>query len=155
RFKQICARKELMTAEHHQHHTHGHIEYRFCPRCGGELEKRIVKAMEPRRLVCENWSFILAQEPKVVGGTICQVGVAIVFPKRGEQERCVQRLHQALPEEKNGVIEYWNNGGIQRSITPTRQYSKSSFRRFLWRCRVWGRKLRSSPCQSRVNRMFH
>ena len=72
-----------MTAEHHQHHTHGHIEYRFCPRCGGDLEKRIVKAMEPKRLVCQNCSFIFYQDPKVVAGTIFTVRGGIVLLKRG------------------------------------------------------------------------
>src|SRR5437879_13105478 len=72
-----------MTAEHHQHHTHGHIEYRFCPRCGGDLEKRIVKAMEPKRLVCQNCSFIFYQDPKVVAGTIFTVRGGIGLLKRG------------------------------------------------------------------------
>ena len=72
-----------MTAEHHRHHTHGHIEYRFCPRCGGDLEKRIVKAMEPKRLVCQNCSFIFYQDPKVVAGTIFTVRGGIVLLKRG------------------------------------------------------------------------
>jgi 8-oxo-dGTP diphosphatase len=72
-----------MTAEHHQHHTHGHIEYRFCPRCGGDLEKRIVKATEPKRLVCQNCSFIFYQDPKVVAGTIFTVTGGIVLLKRG------------------------------------------------------------------------
>jgi 8-oxo-dGTP diphosphatase len=72
-----------MTAEHHRHHTHGHVEYRFCPRCGGDLEKRIVKAMEPKRLVCQNCSFIFYQDPKVVAGTIFTVRGGIVLLKRG------------------------------------------------------------------------
>jgi 8-oxo-dGTP diphosphatase len=72
-----------MTAEHHRHHTHGHIEYRFCPRCGGDLEKRIVKAMEPKRLVCQNCSFIFYQDPKVVAGTIFTLRGGIVLLKRG------------------------------------------------------------------------
>src|SRR5437870_8887601 len=72
-----------MTAEHHQHHTHGHIEYRFCPRCGGDLEKRVVKATEPKRLVCLNCSFIFYQDPKVVAGTIFALDGGIVLLKRG------------------------------------------------------------------------
>jgi hypothetical protein len=55
-----------MTSDHH----HGHIEYRFCPRCGGDLEKRVVKATEPKRLVCLNCSFVFYQDPKVVAGTV-------------------------------------------------------------------------------------
>lgn len=71
-----------MTSEHH-HHDHGHIEYRFCPRCGGDLEKRVVKTTEPGRLVCLNCSFIFYQDPKVVAATIFTVEGGIVLLKRG------------------------------------------------------------------------
>jgi ADP-ribose pyrophosphatase YjhB (NUDIX family) len=71
-----------MTSEH-QHHVHGHIEYRFCPRCGGDLEKRVVKVTEPERLVCLNCSFIFYQDPKVVAGTIFTVDGGIALLKRG------------------------------------------------------------------------
>jgi 8-oxo-dGTP diphosphatase len=71
-----------MTSEHHDH-AHGHIEYRFCPRCGGDLEKRAVKATEPKRLVCLNCSFIFYQDPKVVAGTIFTLDGKIVLLKRG------------------------------------------------------------------------
>jgi len=71
-----------MTSAHH-HHTHEPIEYRFCPRCGGDLEKRIVKPTEPKRLVCLNCSFIFYQDPKVVAGTIVTLGGRIVLLKRG------------------------------------------------------------------------
>jgi len=71
-----------MTSEHQQH-LHGHIEYRFCPRCGGDLERRVVKATEPQRLVCLNCSFIFYQDPKVVAGTIFTVDGGIALLKRG------------------------------------------------------------------------
>jgi ADP-ribose pyrophosphatase YjhB (NUDIX family) len=71
-----------MTSEHHDH-AHGHIEYRFCPRCGGDLEKRVVKSTEPKRLVCLNCSFIFYQDPKVVAGTIFTLDGKIVLLKRG------------------------------------------------------------------------
>jgi len=71
-----------MTSDHHDH-AHGHIEYRFCPRCGGDLEKRLVKTTEPKRLVCLNCSFIFYQDPKVVAGTIFTLEEKIVLLKRG------------------------------------------------------------------------
>jgi 8-oxo-dGTP diphosphatase len=70
-------------AEEHHHHAHGHIEFRFCPRCGGDLEKREVKLAEPKRLVCLNCSFIFYQDPKVVAGTIFTLSGGIVLLKRG------------------------------------------------------------------------
>jgi ADP-ribose pyrophosphatase YjhB (NUDIX family) len=76
-----------MAADHHQAHhaAHGHdpIEYQFCPKCGGGLAKKIVKASEPRRLVCQACSFIFYQDPKVVAGTVFTLNGGIVLLKRG------------------------------------------------------------------------
>lgn len=75
-----------MSSEHHKHHEahgHGHVEFRFCPRCGGTLEKRSIKANEPKRLVCQVCSFIFYQDPKVVAGTVFTLNGGIVLLKRG------------------------------------------------------------------------
>jgi len=72
-----------MSSAHHQHHAHGHVEFRFCPRCGGNLDKRVVKPTEPKRLVCVNCSFIFYQDPKVVAGTIFTVEGGIALLRRG------------------------------------------------------------------------
>jgi 8-oxo-dGTP diphosphatase len=84
-----------MASDHDQHHFqhdhhphvrhlgHGPIEYSFCPKCGGRLDKRIVKASEPKRLVCQACSFIFYQDPKVVAGTIFMLDGGIVLLKRG------------------------------------------------------------------------
>ena len=66
----------------HGHH-HGHVEYRFCPRCGGDLDKRQIKGNEPKRLVCRAFSFIFYQDPKVVAGTLFQLDGGIVLLRRG------------------------------------------------------------------------
>lgn len=39
--------------------------YRFCPQCGGELEERLIKAGEPKRLVCTRCGFIFYIDPKL------------------------------------------------------------------------------------------
>lgn len=59
------------------------MEYRFCPRCGGGLDRRVVKASEPKRLVCQACSFIFYQDPKVVAGTVFTLDGGIVLLKRG------------------------------------------------------------------------
>jgi 8-oxo-dGTP diphosphatase len=51
------------------HHDPGH-EYRFCPRCGGALEDRVLKASEPARPVCTGCGFIVYLDPKIAVGTI-------------------------------------------------------------------------------------
>ena len=52
---------------------HPHDEshsYRFCPRCGHGLERRILKAGEPERLVCPACAFVFYLDPKIAVGTI-------------------------------------------------------------------------------------
>ncbi|HWO40976.1 MAG TPA: NUDIX hydrolase [Candidatus Eisenbacteria bacterium] len=71
-----------MPGAHHHHHGHGPVEFRFCPRCGGRLETRTVKASEPKRLVCTACEFIFYQDPKVVAGTVFTLHGGIVLLKR-------------------------------------------------------------------------
>jgi len=52
---------------------HPHDEshrFRFCPRCGGALERRLLKAGEPERLVCTACGFVFYLDPKIAVGTI-------------------------------------------------------------------------------------
>jgi len=44
--------------------------YRFCPRCGGALERRSIKATEPDRPVCTACGFVFYIDPKIAVGTI-------------------------------------------------------------------------------------
>jgi len=67
----------------HFPHDHGSLEYRFCPRCGGRLEARKIKAIEPERLVCRKCSFIFYLDPKVVAGTVFSVENRVVLLRRG------------------------------------------------------------------------
>jgi ADP-ribose pyrophosphatase YjhB (NUDIX family) len=75
-----------MASDHHEahhKHAHGHAEYRFCPKCGGGLERQIIKINEPKRLVCAGCSFIFYQDPKVVAGTVFTLNGGIVLLRRG------------------------------------------------------------------------
>ena len=52
-------------------HPHDHSgAYRYCPMCGGALEARLLKATEPRRLVCTVCGFVFYVDPKLAVGTI-------------------------------------------------------------------------------------
>ena len=64
-------------------HDHGPVEYSFCPRCGGGLESRKLKAHEPERLVCRQCSFIFYLDPKVVAGTLFTIENRVVLLRRG------------------------------------------------------------------------
>jgi 8-oxo-dGTP diphosphatase len=58
-------------------HLHPHDEshaYRFCPRCGGALERRVLKASEPLRPVCTQCGFVFYIDPKIAVGTIIVTG---------------------------------------------------------------------------------
>jgi len=44
--------------------------FRFCPRCGGALERRVIKTGEPERLVCALCGFVFYLDPKIAVGTI-------------------------------------------------------------------------------------
>ena len=46
--------------------------YRFCPRCGGALERRLLKATEPERPVCTRCGFVFYIDPKIAVGTIIE-----------------------------------------------------------------------------------
>ena len=46
--------------------------YRFCPRRGGSLERRTLKATEPERPVCTRCGFVFYIDPKIAVGTIIQ-----------------------------------------------------------------------------------
>lgn len=57
--------------------------YRFCPRCGHALERRLLKAGEPERLVCAACGFVFYIDPKIAVGTIIRaVSGGIVLVRR-------------------------------------------------------------------------
>ena len=57
-------------------------EYRFCPRCGGRLEGRVIKEGEPERLVCGRCGFVFYLGPKLVAGAIAELDGGIVLIQR-------------------------------------------------------------------------
>ena len=57
--------------------------FSFCPRCGGGLERRLLKSTEPERPVCTRCGFIFYLDPKIAVGTIIKVaGDRIVLVRR-------------------------------------------------------------------------
>jgi ADP-ribose pyrophosphatase YjhB (NUDIX family) len=57
-------------------------QYRFCPRCAGHLEGRVIKEGEPERLVCGECSFVFYLGPKLVAGAIAELEGGIVLIQR-------------------------------------------------------------------------
>jgi ADP-ribose pyrophosphatase YjhB (NUDIX family) len=57
-------------------HTHDLTPpYRFCPVCGQSLEARVLKATEPKRLVCTSGTcgFVFYLDPKIAVGTVIRM----------------------------------------------------------------------------------
>ena len=57
-------------------------EYKFCPRCGGHLKSKLLKAGEPERLVCSKCEFVFFLDPKVAAGTIFTLEGEIILARR-------------------------------------------------------------------------
>ncbi|MFH1594852.1 MAG: NUDIX hydrolase [Pseudomonadota bacterium] len=57
--------------------------YKFCPQCGGPLEKRLLKAGEPRRLVCSRCGFIFYIDPKLAAIALVPLSGGVVLVRRG------------------------------------------------------------------------
>jgi ADP-ribose pyrophosphatase YjhB (NUDIX family) len=56
--------------------------YKFCPQCGGRLEKRLIKPMEPRRLVCTVCGFIFYLDPKLSVIAVIPMNEGVVMVRR-------------------------------------------------------------------------
>jgi len=56
--------------------------YKFCPQCGGRLEKRLLKPMEPRRLVCTVCGFIFYLDPKLSVIAVIPMNEGVVMVRR-------------------------------------------------------------------------
>src|SRR5947209_4403990 len=63
------ARPSDMSTLHPHDESHA---YQFCPRCGGPLERRLLKSSEPERPVCTRCGFVFYLDPKIAVGTIIQ-----------------------------------------------------------------------------------
>lgn len=68
-----------MEGEHHHPLDPG---YKFCPKCGQALEKRLLRPGEPQRLVCKSCGFIFYLDSKVAAGTVPVLDGRVVLLRR-------------------------------------------------------------------------
>jgi 8-oxo-dGTP diphosphatase len=61
----------------------GPENYRFCPECAGELEERLIKASEPKRLVCSRCGYIFYIDPKLAVLALVPYQGGLVMVRRG------------------------------------------------------------------------
>ncbi len=57
--------------------------YKFCPQCGGSLEKRLIKEGEPPRLVCTRCGFVFYIDPKLAAIAVVPLDGGVVLVRRG------------------------------------------------------------------------
>lgn len=57
-------------------------DFKFCPRCAGHLERRVLKEGDPERLVCGGCGFVFYLGPKLVAGAIFELDGQIVLVQR-------------------------------------------------------------------------
>ncbi len=57
-------------------------EYRFCPRCSGYFESRVLKDGEPERLICRECGFVFYLGPKLVAGALFEMDGGILLVQR-------------------------------------------------------------------------
>jgi len=56
--------------------------YKFCPQCGGSLEKRHLKEGEPPRLVCTRCGFVFYIDPKLAAIAVVPLDGGVVMVRR-------------------------------------------------------------------------
>jgi ADP-ribose pyrophosphatase YjhB (NUDIX family) len=61
------------------------VEFRFCPVCGGDLHRSVVKEGEKARLACTRCGYIYYLDPKVVACTLVEIDGGILLLKRAIQ----------------------------------------------------------------------
>jgi 8-oxo-dGTP diphosphatase len=63
-------------------HMHEIATYKYCPQCGGLLEKRQIKPQEPPRLVCTVCGFVFYIDPKLSVIAIIPMAEGVVMVRR-------------------------------------------------------------------------
>ena len=61
---------------------HEVANYKYCPQCGGGLEKRLIKPGEPQRLVCTACGFIFYLDPKLSVIVVIPLDGGVVMVRR-------------------------------------------------------------------------
>ncbi len=61
---------------------HDIVNYRYCPQCGAPLTKRLLKPLEPARLVCTGCGFVFYLDPKLSVIAVIPMEGGVVMVRR-------------------------------------------------------------------------
>lgn len=109
--------------------------YRFCPKCSGKLECKLLKAGEPKRFVCSQCQYVFYIDPKIAACTITEISGRIVMLKRaippGVGLWVIPGGFVDIGEtvEEAAIRETWEEVGLKVEIGPlvgVYSYPKSS-----------------------------
>jgi ADP-ribose pyrophosphatase YjhB (NUDIX family) len=97
--------------------------FRYCPKCGGNLQPRLLKQGEPPRLVCDACGFVFYLDPKVAACTICMLDGGVVLLKRGIEPALGKWVFpggfvdrgEAVPDA--AIRETFEEAGLRVSLT--------------------------------------
>jgi ADP-ribose pyrophosphatase YjhB (NUDIX family) len=82
----ITAELYWLVADFDPHPHDDAATYKYCPRCGGAFERRLLKPGEPERLVCLACGYIFYLDPKIAVGTVIRTeataGARLVLVRR-------------------------------------------------------------------------
>lgn len=124
-------------AHDHHHHYHSHLstqnttahahhagpDFRFCPKCGGELKRHQFKPHEPHRRVCSVCTFIFYDDPKIAACTIPILDGKIVLLKRGIEPSYGKWvfpggfLDRGEQVEAAAIRETWEEANLQVEVS--------------------------------------
>jgi len=96
-------------------HPHDHESaFKFCPVCGARLEPRVLRASEPKRLVCTNQAceFVFYLDPKIfaAGSKSSSLRTFYFEPKRATNKVNDDAVHLIVgiehERDKDGAIHF-------------------------------------------------
>ena len=146
-------------SDSHVHHQLSPQSIRFCPLCGGALERRPVPPEGKHEMVCAGCSFIFYLNHKVVAATIPEHGGRILLtrrtiqPARGKWTFPGGFVDWGEPVEQGAVRETWEETGLEvdlGGVLGVFSYAGSPFVIFVFRARVVGGEIRTCSENVRV-----
>ena len=146
-------------SDSHVHHQLSPQSIRFCPLCGGGLERRAVPPESKQEMVCGGCSFIFYLNHKVVAATIPEHEGRVLLtrrtiqPARGKWTFPGGFVDWGEPVEDGAVRETWEETGLKvdlSGVLGVYSYAGTPIVIVVYRARVVGGEIRTCSENDRV-----